>query len=303
MATSHNKTIEFFGLNCPDPSSKLYICEGATNEFIGCCTSDPCKGGIGICPKSDLRTTSFDADRYDDLKPQKCDDSRGSNVWWTCIAPEPPFMGCCETNPCGDGCPTDKLVAAVLTKRESFRKSFLDPEGAALSSTASVASSSATSAVSSSPVSENDDGGLGTGAIAGIAVGSIALVITLIASLAFLCWRRRQNERQAHGMVAPGQSHGVSEAVQPTPMGYNGNHFRSTSTLVPYYPSSASSDYYNKPSPSLPSPESDTFHMNSAIDHNYGYHGPMVIVPEMDGADRYPYELGTSPVTNRRHVD
>lgn len=228
MATLHNKTVDFFGLNCPDPSSKLYICEGATNEFIGCCTSDPCKGGSGICPKEDLRSLSFNPDRYDDLKPQSCDDSRQAKIWWSCIGPDPPFVGCCETNACGDGCPTDQLVAAVLTKREGLRKSFLDPEGAASSSiadttsstTASEASDSATSAVSSSSASDGD-GGLGTGAIAGIAVGSAALAITLIAALAFLCWRRRRNQREVNSMVAPDQSHRASMATQPTPMSYN----------------------------------------------------------------------------------
>ena len=81
------------------------------------------------------------------------------------------------------------------------------------------------------------------------------------------------------------------------------DHFQSASTVVPYYPSGVSSDYYNKPSPSLPSPRSDSFHINSATDHNYAYPQTMGTLPEMDGADRNPHELGTDPVDNRRHVD
>ena len=80
------------------------------------------------------------------------------------------------------------------------------------------------------------------------------------------------------------------------------DHFQSASTVVPYYPSGVSSDYYNKASPSLPSPRSDRFHMNSATDHNYGYPQTMGTLPEMDGADRDPHELGTDSVDNRRHV-
>jgi hypothetical protein len=204
MSTSHSETIQYFGLRCPE-SATLYICEGSDNEFIGCCTSDPCTDGSGICPDGNLRTTSFNPDRYDDLKQQSCDDSRGADVWWTCSISEPPFMGCCDTNPCSSGCSRDKLLPAVLSKNETNRHFFLEPESAA----------------SSSAASKNDGGGLGPGAIAGIAVGSTAFVIILISSFVCLCWRWRRKQKQVRPKVQSPESHTVSETVQSTPMGYD----------------------------------------------------------------------------------
>lgn len=219
MATSHSKTIQYFGLRCPE-SATLYICEGSDNEFIGCCTSDPCRDGSGICPSGDLRTTSFNPDKYNELKRQSCDDSRGSSIWWTCTDTQPPFMGCCDINPCGEGCSRKNLLPATLSKNKNNRQAFLNPENPT-SKSASVATN--TAPASSPPTSDNS--GLGTGAIVGIAVGSAAFSIMLIAFLTRLCWRFRRKRRQTDEMVRSGESHRASETGQSPPMGYDNRKF------------------------------------------------------------------------------
>ena len=214
MATSHSETIQYFGLRCPE-SATLYICEGGDNEFIGCCTSDPCRDGSGICPDGNLRTASFNPDRYNDLKKQSCDDSRGADVWYSCSRSEPPFMGCCDINPCSSGCSRDHLLPAVLSKNETNRHFFLEPESAA----------------SSSAVSEEDDGGLGAGAIAGIAVGCTAFGIILISFLVCLSLRWRRKQKQARAMLQSPEGQRVPATVQSTPMGYDGRKCFSTQYL------------------------------------------------------------------------
>ncbi|KAF3354168.1 3-hydroxy-3-methylglutaryl-coenzyme A reductase [Verticillium dahliae VDG1] len=106
------------GLSCPE-GGHFYICEGDATEFIGCCNSNPCGDNDGNCPTSDLRVSSFSSNRYANIPAQSCDDARGARIWWTCRDNKPPFLGCCASNPCGEGCPQDHLIAAVLPEMAS----------------------------------------------------------------------------------------------------------------------------------------------------------------------------------------
>ncbi|KAF4968738.1 hypothetical protein FSARC_3921 [Fusarium sarcochroum] len=274
MADSHSETI-------------------SDNEFIGCCTHNPCRDGSGLCLENGLRAASFAADKSDDLKKQSCDDTRGSKVWWTCPDTNPPFMGCCDISPCDDDCSQSNLLPAVLSKNKEDRRAFLDPEAYAASKSASTATSTASSSSSGS------NAGLSTGAIVGIAVGSAAVGIMLISFLTCIIWRCRRKRKEPPEMVQSGESHRASETGQ-SPMTYDGQYFPSTSTVTPYYLSRLSMDH-NKPSPPLPASHQpyNSYNMNSTVDHNYEPSSPpahMMTVHEMDGVDRTPHELSTDPL-------
>ncbi|KAH7133775.1 hypothetical protein EDB81DRAFT_805092 [Dactylonectria macrodidyma] len=207
---SDSVAIDYYGLRCNDEGD-FYVCEGADNEFIGCCTSDPCADGGGICPDGDLRTATFDVDKFDQMKKQSCDDSRASTVWYTCQGLDPPFLGCCDVSPCSEGCTRENLLPAVLSSKSANRKAFLDPENvysttivssSTAASTRSATSSASASASASNSADSSDSGGLSHGAVAGIAAASAAVGVFLIMLLLWKCWwlprHRKQNGQQFH---------------------------------------------------------------------------------------------------------
>lgn len=222
MAANPNSlAAKYYDFSCPDQDGGLfYICEGADNEFIGCCTSNPCTNSSGICPEGHLRTSSFAADRSDSLLTQSCDDSRGSQVWYKCENIEPPFMGCCDESPCGSGCDRDMLLPAVLSKLQKNRQAFLAPSSAS-------STTAATATATSSSKSDSDSGSsLSTGAVAGIAAGSAAVGVLILAFVAWRCWWNAQKRKQ-QGMqfqpVAPHQMGGHMQGeymADQTPLGY-----------------------------------------------------------------------------------
>jgi hypothetical protein len=194
---SHTEARGYFGLNCAS-GGKFYICEDAGTQFIGCCTSDPCGPGNGTCPDGSLRASSFNADAYEDLPTQDCDDARGTDIWYSCKFNNPPFMGCCAENACANGgCSRSRLVPAKLSENENHRLGFLEPDSSGSTSTAASTSSSTSS--SSPKGSENDDGGLGTGVIPGVAAGATVVGLLLLAFLIRKFWwqsRKRKQEGQ-----------------------------------------------------------------------------------------------------------
>ncbi|KAM0522775.1 hypothetical protein ACHAPS_005784 [Verticillium nonalfalfae] len=180
------------GLSCPE-GGHFYICEGDTTEFIGCCNSNPCGDNDGNCPTSDLRVSSFSSDRYANIPAQSCDDARGARIWWTCRDNKPPFLGCCASNPCGEGCPQDHLIAAVLSPSDEDRLPFL-PSPATTTSVSSPPASSSTSSPSGGAGSGGSSG-LSSGAIAGIAIGAAA-GIAILAVIIWACFRRARKSRE-----------------------------------------------------------------------------------------------------------
>lgn len=149
----------FFAPSCPS-GGNFYVCTTGAH-FVGCCTLNPCNDHG--CDSSDLRPASFDPKKYGMFADQTCS---GNNPvrWYTCNGSNPPFMGCCATNPCsgGSGCPFQNLVAGTLSSDPVSAADFLGVTPSRLSSTAtsgrssaSISSTTTVSATSSSiPISK-----------------------------------------------------------------------------------------------------------------------------------------------------
>ncbi|PYH89619.1 hypothetical protein BO71DRAFT_402889 [Aspergillus ellipticus CBS 707.79] len=153
---------------CPNGGS-WFVCPSAP-YFVGCCASDPCSDST--CPS--LYPASFNSSIFDEIVANRCIDQPSTN-WYTCNTTSPTFIGCCKSNPCGDGCPDDDLISAAWSST-AVGQFHLFLDGA--------------STPTATPTPSNDSSGLGAGAIAGITVGSVAGLATIIA-LFFLLRRRR----------------------------------------------------------------------------------------------------------------
>lgn len=177
--------VSTLGLSCPSGGA-FYICDKSAQEFIGCCTSDPCADGSGQCPKENLRSSSFSGDKYKDIPAQECAGNNETARWYTCMATLPPFLGCCSDNPCATGaCLANELEAARLSPDSAARAAFLALETTTPAST--------------------DNGGMAlpAGAIWGIVIGSLVLVMALVAVLVYKCgwYARKRKERES--FIAP----------------------------------------------------------------------------------------------------
>ena len=192
--------------SCPK-GGKFYACESGTN-FVGCCNAEPCQRG---CSDGNLVLTSFNPAAYGTFPDQQC--PQGSR-WYTCAYTEPPFMGCCKSNPCGKGCPEGDLTAGFLDSNPRVAAPFLSSNNA--TSTASEPSSTSASSTEPPPAK----GGAGPGAIAGGVVGGVAFLAFLILLAVFLFFRRRKaltapelDGREATVSTNPNKSaHDVFEA-------------------------------------------------------------------------------------------
>ncbi|KAH6871998.1 hypothetical protein B0T10DRAFT_567989 [Thelonectria olida] len=312
MSNTNSTAYKFFGLTCPS-GGEFYICDRAETQFIGCCTSNPCTDGKGTCPDGDLRTASFNSDSYDELFKQDCDDPRGTEIWYTCKSNSPPFMGCCDENPCAkQSCARSKLVPAMLSETENNRLKFLQPDGDSSSATASgtddskstaTATSSALASASTSAAAGGDEGGLSTGAVAGIAAGATAIGLIVLGFLIWKCWwapRKRKQDGQQFKPVAPSMHHAGTPGTffsQQWPMGPYQQSLVSTPNAVSHYPSGVSVDMYGKISPQTASFDRpiSTGDVSSVPNRAYGQpYSPVPIIPaqEMDGTTSIPQELG-----------
>lgn len=230
-----------FGLSCPS-GGDFHICENTKREFIGCCTVDPCSDGSGLCQKENLRAASFSESSYLNIPPQSCDSTGGDDHFYTCTANDPPFIGCCTINPCVNmTCPSANLRAAVLSSDHDDRASFLAP---------SSSSGSAKSSAAAHPGSN----GLSSGAIAGIAVSIVALLI-LVAG--FVLWRRYnwnplKSARPGHRDIPSPRS--LNDALMDNPKTTESGHTNSSALSTPSHLSDPRSALYSSASGSpLPS--------------------------------------------------
>ncbi|KAK3384873.1 hypothetical protein B0H63DRAFT_172611 [Podospora didyma] len=195
------------GITCPT-GSQFYTCQGSTTEFVGCCTTDPCRGGSG-CPAADVRPASFPSERYNDILPQACGRLGSSTaLWYVCSASKPTFLGCCTTNACSAGsCPSNNLAPARLSSDLKAREAFLSSTSSTTSSRTTAASATSTPTTTSSTSTptagasmgggSTDSSGLPNGAIAGIAIAA-AIVVVGILSFGMYRWyaKRRASSRR-----------------------------------------------------------------------------------------------------------
>jgi hypothetical protein len=208
---------EHWGLSCTT-GGRFYICEDDDTQFMGCCLSDPCGRNNGTCPDGDLRATTFESDTYTDLPPQDCDNSQGVDNWYTCAFTTPPFLGCCSQNACASGCPRNRLVPAKLSGNENNRLNFLHPRDGESTTSSTASETASATASSTSAVEASEDGSLGTGAIAGIAIGATVGGLIILILLAWLFWwKPRQKKKQEPETSAAYQTPPAAPAVNQSP--------------------------------------------------------------------------------------
>ncbi|KAI0603544.1 hypothetical protein F4775DRAFT_534156 [Biscogniauxia sp. FL1348] len=242
MSVSHSQ----LGLSCPSRGT-FYVCEHAAIRFIGCCTVDPCADGSGVCPQANLATSSFSSDHYDDIPPQSCAAPYNSSTWYTCKS-STPFMGCCRTVPCGEGCQQADLLPAMLSDDESQAQVFLS------GTTASDNSSS-----SGAPSNNSERYSLSLGTILGISLGSAAVVAVILGFLMYRCgWWARQKKSQQEAEEAS-KHYSVSTSGQYSP-GFP-SPWPATSQLgspqpSPGFPPYPANPYPHAQSGTIPPPES-----------------------------------------------
>lgn len=210
-----------FQPSCPS-GGDFYACQSSEN-FVGCCASQACDDG---CPDGNLEPASFDPSFEGQFHDQQC--PTGSR-WYTCSSTQPPFMGCCKSNPCNDGCAEGDLTAGFLSSNPKEAADFLPAEQAAMSSSSSTAaapssslqtSSSPTAIRSSAAASRSGQiaatstelasasphaAGKQTspGTIAGATVGGLAAAVILLGLLAFFLRRKTFRSRSRDHELVP----------------------------------------------------------------------------------------------------
>ncbi|KAL4938802.1 hypothetical protein BDV06DRAFT_46673 [Aspergillus oleicola] len=261
-----------------------YVCPDEP-YFVGCCSSDPCTNSNTTSPCPDVYAASYDASAFggtifDSIRPNTCIGRPNTN-WYTCNFTEPPFIGCCSSNPCSEGCPDDDVLQASWSSSRSDQyQLFRDLE------------------------SDNDDGGSGDdglsgGAIAGIVVGVVCGVVIIAAALWFWRRKKRANARGDKFGFTPEGGRGV-----PVPTGegevqsmytgvaggeagygygnpnspYQDSHFSSPSATVAGTPSAIGSKYpsgFSAPGGLSPPLGSEAGHPISEIgsEGDYSAHG------------------------------
>ncbi|RYO90680.1 hypothetical protein DL762_002563 [Monosporascus cannonballus] len=192
-----------YGLSCPSGGS-FYICGASDTRFIGCCEEDPCNDDReGSCPESSLRPASFSSTNYLDIPAQSCVEPYNNNAWWTCQQAKPPFMGCCLSNPCNEGCSDDDLLPARLSDNKSEAAPFIT--SASTTSSSSITTQSPDSNVSETTALEQKSQ---TELIVGV---TMAGLVVLFAIFAAYIWRKRRREKEQE---SPGED-SVQRQLQP----------------------------------------------------------------------------------------
>ncbi|KUM56900.1 hypothetical protein ACN42_g10296 [Penicillium freii] len=173
--------------SCPKGGA-WYVCPDEP-QFVGCCSQDPCTNvdanSTSPCPGSNLYSASYDPLIHEEIPANACIDG---GKWFTCAGTNPPFIGCCASDPCKNpdhtGCPDDDLLPAAWSKSRPGQFALFQDEGTA------------------------DDDGLSGGAIAGIVVGAVAALV-IIGALVWFFVRRRG--KKAAAMSGHGHTSSVVE--------------------------------------------------------------------------------------------
>lgn len=170
-----------FDPSCPSGGS-WYACTTGS-RFVGCCTGsiDPCNEKTS-CPQKNLKPASFNISEYGMFPDQTCN---ADSNWYTCTGTNPAFMGCCKSNPCSGGCPTNDLTAASLSVDGAVASAFITTSSAAATSTAAATNAPAASSSAGDHV----------GAIAGGAIGGVAGIALVVIGIIW-CFKRRRQAQQ-----------------------------------------------------------------------------------------------------------
>ncbi|RSL67756.1 hypothetical protein CEP54_003066 [Fusarium duplospermum] len=203
-----SKVIEYWGFSCPD-GGHFYICENIGEQFMGCCTSDPCAKGKGVCPDKDLRAATFDGDSHTDIPSQDCGWKSAADYLYACSYEDSYFLGCCEQNACVSGCPRASLIPMSLSEDFVSRYSLKYPETSSdipNTTTISIPRPTLTSALVS-PKREGSDQNqakysMRAEAVAGICVAAVVVVLLLFGAF----WRYSHSKGCRRTVSSPQQS-------------------------------------------------------------------------------------------------
>ncbi|KAI1266194.1 hypothetical protein F5Y18DRAFT_435134 [Xylariaceae sp. FL1019] len=234
------------GLSCPQ-GGEFYVCKDAKTKFVGCCDTDPCESGTGICDPTHIKPAAFDAEAASLILPQSCDGQSHNfktGLWYSCSATNPTFLGCCSLNPCHEnGCGTNDLVAAALSGNATHAAPFLGPvpdsittEGPSATPTTSIEQTSSTSTATqetgtpTATQGTDDDSGTRGNSRRDILVAVPTTAVILLAIALFLYIRilrqRKKSKDQERARNIPLEPPTTPQGVLKT---------------VPYIPSSPSS--------------------------------------------------------------
>lgn len=172
----------FIDPTCPSGGS-FYVCSDQT-RFLGCCEVSAC---AHACSAGAIQPASFNASFWGNFSDQQCSAGR----WFTCAGTNPPFMGCCKTNPCSQGrCPQDDLAPAHLSNNSAAAADFLPPP-----SVPSLSSATSSASASTAAASNITDQKTTKGVIIGASIGGAAGLILSLALLGFLIHRSKAKSR------------------------------------------------------------------------------------------------------------
>lgn len=176
----------------------FYACDFG-ERFLGCCEygspAETCRAG---CPQEDLLPASFEKEYYYYITPAAC--TKGD--WWSCANTSPPFLGCCLSNPCFDGCPPGDLTAAVFSQNQTDNPLYSAIPGAPAPASSTTFSSTSTAASSTpgritgaahSPPSPSSTHTISIREIVGVVVGGVVAVGAIFIGV-LLLYRRLKSQ-------------------------------------------------------------------------------------------------------------
>ena len=201
--------------SCP-LNATFYACDFG-ERFLGCCANgSPAVTCIHGCPQEDLLPASFEEEYYDYVTRASC--TRGD--WWSCANISPPFLGCCLSNPCLDGCPPSDLTAAIFSPNQTdnplysaipntssaMSSSTLTDASSTIPDSSSAMSSSALADASSTPAgaagaphsattSSSSLHETSAGEIVRGVIGGVIAMAGLLLGLLLLSYRRRKSQK------------------------------------------------------------------------------------------------------------
>jgi hypothetical protein len=186
-----------FSPSCP-LGGQWYVCGSPTSvsKFVGCCTSDPCLETAFGCTAGALRPASFNASAYGTFADQEC----SAGLFYTCADTEPPFLGCCKSNPCQQGgCPREDLAGAFLSGDPGKAGDYLGTASGNSSGNNSTGSETAAANLKGQATQQTTaNHEIPTSEIIGLAVGIFLVLLLLVAASFYVRGRRSQHKREPH---------------------------------------------------------------------------------------------------------